>query len=84
MTGNKRVGRFGSWSRQKLGHADPAQDPTLDDEVNGFGFLMNRTGSFAVDFDSSSWPAGPQDVTAVLCDGWTNTRIDLGTVQIKH
>jgi hypothetical protein len=29
---------FDSWSRQKLGHADPAQDPTLDEEVNGFGF----------------------------------------------
>lgn len=64
---------------------DPDDDAAIGIiEVNGFGFLMNRTGSFAVDFDSSSWPAGPQDVTAVLCDGWTNTRIDLGTVQIEH
>src|SRR5262249_48826951 len=53
-------------------------------EANGYGFLMNRTGSLAVDFDTSSWPAGPQDVKAVLCDGWVNTTIDLGVVQIKH
>lgn len=64
---------------------DPDDDAAIGIiEVNGWGFLMNRTGSFAVSFDSSSWPAGPQDVTAVLCDGWINTRIDLGTVQIKH
>ena len=35
---DQRADRSGSRSRKKLGHADPAQDPTLDDEVNGFGF----------------------------------------------
>lgn len=64
---------------------DPDDDAAIGViKVNGWGFLMNRTGSFAVNFDSSGWPAGPQDVTAVLCDGWTSTTIDLGPVQIKH
>jgi hypothetical protein len=53
-------------------------------EANGLGFLMGRSGSFAVNFDSSSWPAGPQALTAVLCDGWVQTTIPLGTVQVKH
>jgi hypothetical protein len=54
-------------------------------EVNGLGFPMNRTGSFAVSFDSSSWPPGPQPVKVVLCDGWVaNTTPNLGTVQIEH
>jgi hypothetical protein len=66
------------------------QDPDDDSaigviEVNGYAFLMNRTGSFAVRFDSSSWPPGPQPVKAVLCDGWVaSTTPNLGTVQVKH
>jgi hypothetical protein len=64
---------------------DPDDDAAIGViEVNGLGFLMNRTGSFTVNFDSSTWPAGSQDVTAVLCDGWTAKTIDLGAVQIKH
>ena len=64
---------------------DPDDDAAIGIiEVNGLGFLMNRTGSFAVNFDSSSWPAGPQDVKSVLCDGWTSTTLDFGSVQIKH
>lgn len=53
-------------------------------EVAGFAFLMNRPGSFAVDFDSSAWPAGTLRPVAVLCDGWTKATYDLGPVQIKH
>jgi len=53
-------------------------------EVNGLAFLMNRAGSFDVRFDSSGWPAGPQSVSAVLCDGWTSATIPLGSVQIHH
>jgi len=66
------------------------QDPDGDSaigviEVNGYAFLMDRTGSFAVKFDSSSWPAGPQPIKAVLCDGWVaSTMPNLGTVQVKH
>jgi hypothetical protein len=65
--------------------SDPDDDAAIGIiEANGLGFLMNRTGSFAVNFDSSSWPAGPQALTAVLCDGWVKTAIPLGTVQVKH
>jgi hypothetical protein len=63
---------------------DPDGDSALGViEVNGYAFLMNRTGSFEVAFDSSSWPPGPQEVKAVLCDGWTSISPDLGAVQIK-
>lgn len=67
---------------------DPDGDSVLGVvEVNGFAFLMNRPGSFAVSFPSSTWPAGPQAVKAVLCDGWSaasTVEIPLGTVQVKH
>jgi hypothetical protein len=64
---------------------DPDGDSVLGVvEANGLAFRMNRPGSFAVSFDSSEWPAGPQEVTAVLCDGWTNIRIPLGTVAVAH
>jgi hypothetical protein len=53
-------------------------------EANGLAFLMNRPGSFDVSFDSSSWPSGPQQVTAVLCDGWTSASYPLGMVPIRH
>jgi hypothetical protein len=54
-------------------------------EVNGLATLqMNRTGSFAVSFDSSSWPTGPQSVKVVLCDGWAKAEYYLSTVQIAH
>jgi hypothetical protein len=65
---------------------DPDGDSTIGViEVNGFAFLMNRPGSFAVRFDSSTWPAGSQPVKAVLCDGWTSVTVpNLGSVQIQH
>jgi hypothetical protein len=64
---------------------DPDDDAAIGIiEVNNVGFLMNRTGSFSVNFDSSTWPAGPQDITATVCDGWIAKNIDLGAVQIKH
>lgn len=64
---------------------DPDDDAALGViEVNGLAFLMNRTGSFAVSFDSSSWPAGPQPVTAIVCDGWARAQYDLRSVQIAH
>ncbi len=65
---------------------DPDGDPVLGViTVNNLGFFMNRSGSFAVSFDSSTWPAGPQTVAAVVCDGWTKVSVSsLGTVQIAH
>ena len=53
-------------------------------EANGLAFLMTRPGSFAVSFDSSTWPPGPQPVTAVLCDGWTKVTVPLGMVGVSH
>jgi hypothetical protein len=64
---------------------DPDGDSVLGVvEANGLAFLMGRPGSFAVSFDSSTWPAGPQQVTAVLCDGWANISVPLGTVAVTH
>ena len=64
---------------------DPDADAALGViEANGLAFLMNRTGSFSVSFDTSTWPAGSQDVSAVLCDGWAKTNFPIGTVQISH
>ena len=46
---------------------DPDGDSVLGAvEANGLAFLMSRPGSFAVSFDSSTWPPGPQPVTAIL------------------
>ena len=47
-------------------------------------FAMNRSGTFAADLDSSTWPAGPQRITAVLCDGWTSVSYDVGPVNVSH
>jgi hypothetical protein len=65
--------------------ADPDGDPVVGVvEVAGFAFLMNRSGTFAVTFDSSKWPAGTVRPTAVLCDGWAPKSYDLGPIQIAH
>jgi len=53
-------------------------------EIAGALFAMNRAGAFTVDLDASKWPAGPQRLSAVLCDGWTNVTYDLGPVTIQH
>ncbi|HVV51564.1 MAG TPA: hypothetical protein VHO06_17980 [Polyangia bacterium] len=52
-------------------------------EANGSAFLMDRAGSFDVSFDTSTWPAGTQTVTEVLCDGWTQTNVSW-QVTVKH
>jgi hypothetical protein len=65
--------------------SDPDDDAAVGViEANGTAFLMNRTGSFAVRFDSSSWPAGAQPIKAVVCDGWNKAEYQLGSVQIAH
>jgi len=53
-------------------------------EINGMAFLMNRSGSFAVNMDASQWPSGTQHLQAILCDGWTSVTYDLGPIQIQH
>jgi hypothetical protein len=47
-------------------------------------FAMRSSGSFAVEIPSQAWPAGPQRLTAVLCDGWSSVPYDLGPVDVKH
>lgn len=66
--------------------SDPDDDAALGVvEVNGLAFLMDRTGSFNVTFDSSTWPAGPQNLRVVLCDGWTKSAYAFNVpVQIAH
>jgi hypothetical protein len=83
------VSNFPAAAGAQLSFTAVIDDPDGDSaigvvEANGLGFLMNRPGSFDVSFDSSGWPAGPVELTAVLCDGWTNVSRPLGTVQIKH
>ncbi len=53
-------------------------------QVPGLEFLMNRPGSFDVVFDSSEWAPGIVYPTAVLCDGWTSTTVELGPVLVQH
>jgi hypothetical protein len=47
-------------------------------------YAMNRSGTFAVDFDTASWPVGAQRLSATLCDGWTHVTYDLGPVQVQR
>lgn len=83
------VSQFPSMVDRQLVFTAILDDPDGDSvigvvEVGGLAFLMNRSGSFAVSFDSSSWPAGPVRPTAVLCDGWAGITYDLGPVQVRH
>jgi hypothetical protein len=43
---------------------------------------MDRSGSFSARLDTSAWSAGEVSATAVLCDGWTNVTVPLGTIAI--
>jgi hypothetical protein len=47
-------------------------------------FAMRSSGSFSVEIPSKAWPAGPQRLTAILCDGWASVPYDLGPVDVKH
>jgi hypothetical protein len=83
------VGQLPAVADQQLAFTAILEDPDGDPvtgvvEINGLGFLMNRTGSFAVAFDTSGWTAGSKRMSAVVCDGWTSATIDLGPIQIKH
>jgi hypothetical protein len=65
--------------------SDPDGEPVVGViKIAGVLFAMNRSGSFSVDLDTSSWSLGSQRMSATLCDGWTNVTYDLGPVQITH
>lgn len=65
-------------------------DPDGDDVVGVIEiagqpiFSMNRSGSFAVDLDASTWPSGSQQLNAVLCDGWTNVSVPLVSLVVNR
>ncbi len=52
--------------------------------IGGHSLKMDRSGSFTTRLDTSSWPAGPIAVSAVLCDGWSNVSYALGSITIAH
>ena len=83
------VSQFPATANGQLGFTAILDDPDGDSvlgviELQGLAFLMNRSGAFAVQFDSSSWPVGPVHPIAVLCDGWSQITYDLGPIQIRH
>jgi hypothetical protein len=83
------VDQLPSVADQQLSFTAIVDDPDSDSvvgvvEVGGLAFLMNRSGSFDVLFDSSNWPAGPVTPTAILCDGWSRSTVDLGPINIQH
>jgi hypothetical protein len=47
-------------------------------------FRMDRPGSFLVELDTRTWAAGPQPLVALLCDGWTSARYELGSVDVRR
>jgi hypothetical protein len=65
---------------------DPDGEPVVGVlKIGDLTLKMDRPGSFAADIDTSSWPAGTQPISAVLCDGWSQVSYDdLGNVEIKH
>jgi hypothetical protein len=64
---------------------DPDNDPVVGVlEIANVVYAMDRSGAFSVDLDTSTWPSGPQNLNAVLCDGWTNVTIHLGPISITH
>jgi hypothetical protein len=65
--------------------SDPDGDEVIGViEVADQLFAMNRSGTFAANLDTSTWPAGPQRMTAILCDGWTSVSYDVGPVNVSH
>ena len=64
---------------------DPDGEPAVGVlEIAGVVFAMSRSGSFSVDLDTSTWPAGIQRLSATLCDGWQSAAYDLGPVIVRH
>jgi hypothetical protein len=64
---------------------DPDGEPVVGIiRAGNVEFAMNRSGTFAVDFDTSTWPVGTQRLSATLCDGWAPVTYDLGPVKITR
>jgi hypothetical protein len=64
---------------------DPEGDPVVGVlYVGDQTSAMDRAGSFAARFDTSSWPAGVTTVSALLCDGWSKVYVPLLSIAIQH
>jgi hypothetical protein len=93
-TGNRRpridVNRLDpSAAKGQLSFIATVDDPDADSvigvvQVGDRVFKMDHAGTFSVKLDLTGMPAGAQRLSAVLCDGWGNTAIDLGPIQIKN
>jgi hypothetical protein len=53
-------------------------------EVADVLYKMDRPGSYRVSLDTSTWPARTYHVSAVVCDGWSNARHELGEVTVRR
>jgi hypothetical protein len=83
------VRRFPASANRQLSFVALLSDPDGQStvgvlKVRNVVYKMSRPGSFAVDLDTSSWPAGSYPVTAIVCDGWEQARYDVGQITITH
>jgi hypothetical protein len=89
--GNRRpritLNRLPVSARGELSFIATTEDPdndsvigvvTLEDQT----FKMNHPGAFQVRFDLAGMAPGSHRLSAVLCDGWGNTTIDLGPISV--
>lgn len=83
------VGRLPATASDRLTFTAVVDDPDGEAVVGvlkiaDVTYQMNRSGSFAVDLDTSTWPAGVQRLTASLCDGWIEATYDLGPIKVQR
>jgi len=65
--------------------ADPEGDPVVGlVKIGDHVEKLDHGGAFAAQVDTSSWPAGAVNMSAVLCDGWSKVSIDLLEITIRH
>ena len=64
---------------------DPEGDPVVGlVKVGEQVAKLDHAGAFSAQFDTSSWPAGAVNMSAVLCDGWSKVSVDLLEITIRH
>lgn len=83
------VRRFPATVNRRLSFVTILSDPDGSSavgviKVRDVVFKMDRPGSFAVEIDAATWPAGTHKVTAVLCDGWQTATLEIGEVAVSR
>jgi hypothetical protein len=64
---------------------DPDGEPVVGLlEVGDHVGTMDRAGAFSARYDTSAWPDGLVDISATICDGWSQVYAPLLTVEIRH